>query len=402
MKYLSFFTILASLLFQNYAMAAAPASEQANASLTGVALGEYVQRYENHTFLDSTFLNGYSVFGVLDLSRLTKVTRLGPHFLSNQIGITKVIFPPNVNAVGENFLNGCTGLTKVDLPPLKSFTALETIDLSPLATCPPASEQANASLTGVALEEYVQLMSLDSSFIYSSGNLVFQSCATAAAPASEQAKASLTGAALEEYVQRYENHTFLDYTFLNGYSVSGVLNLSRLTKVTHLYDFFLSKQSGITEIILPPNVVIIETSFLSGCTGLTTIDLLPLKAATKVSYLFLHDCTGLKTVIVPSTPAFKNVQFYHKNTEIQTDLIIRNDGSLEFTNPFVSHIMSIVYNKHIVSIDLQGLSNVRKICPGFLDGCFRLRGVNLLPLKKVNDIGDGFLSGCRSLESLSL
>ncbi|CAO4835579.1 MAG: hypothetical protein CNLJKLNK_00471 [Holosporales bacterium] len=334
MKYLSVFTILASLVLQNHATgaqgtpmggnmgafgvsnqsvagphlssssatAAAPASVQGKVRITGAELAEYVRRYEDAESLDWLFLSGFSVSGVLDLSGLTKVTKIDSNFLNYHLELTKVILPPHLTCIGMFFLIGCTGLTAIDL----SFFA----------------------------------------------------------------------------------------------------------QITKIRSEFLSGCTGLTAIDLSPlaGVKSVDSFFLIGCTGLTAIDLSPLAGVKSVGRCFLRGCTGLRTVILPSTRAFRGVVFGPYITTILADLMLMNDGRLELLHPRVNCIRSIVTEqganilglRKVIVGNLAPLAQVKKLCPQFLDHVRDLFGLDLSPLEEVDEIGDGFLSWNTDLEKLEI
>jgi hypothetical protein len=83
-----------------------------------------------------------------------------------------------------------------------------------------------------------------------------------------------------------------------------------LSRITSIGAYFLSGCSGLTSLNLGPlsNVLTIGRYFLSGCSGLTSLNLEPLSNVQTISHdgyffnsgteYFLSNCIGLKTVLV--------------------------------------------------------------------------------------------------------
>ncbi|CAO4835588.1 MAG: hypothetical protein CNLJKLNK_00470 [Holosporales bacterium] len=417
MKYLSVFTILASLVLQNHATGAQGApmggnmgynmgynmgafglnfqrfsrprlpsssaallavqSAQEKVRITGAELAEYVRRYEDAESLDWRFLSDFSVSGVLDLSGLTKVTKIDYKFLSNQVELTKVILPPHVTHIGGSFLWGCTALRKIDLSPLKGITelpfhflldctGLTEIDLSPLAHL--------KIIKGGFLRGCTGLTAIDLSF--------------------------------------FAQITKIGSEFLRGCTGLTAIDLSPLAGVKSVDMEFLSDCTGLTAIDLSPlaGVKSVDMGFLRRCTSLTAIDLSPLVKLKEVDLGFLSDCTGLRTVILPGTRAFRGVEFAPYITTISSDLMLMNDGRLELLHPRVNFIRSIINEQYenilglrkVIGGNLAPLAQVKKLCPQFLDHVRYMKYLDLSPLEEVDEIGDGFLSWNIDLEKIEI
>jgi hypothetical protein len=144
----------------------------------------------------------------------------------------------------------------------------------------------------------------------------------------------------------YHVTTIGDY-FLNDCTGLTTVDLTRLSKVTHIRAGFLYNCSELRALDLTPlsNVTQIGDYFLSNCRGLTALDLTLLSNITRIGNDFLHNCSRLTT------------------------------------------------------IDLSPLSKVTSIGNVFLHGCSRLTTINLSPLSKVTSIGEVFLHDFLSLNA---
>ncbi|CAO4834025.1 MAG: hypothetical protein CNLJKLNK_00092 [Holosporales bacterium] len=380
MKYLSICAILFGLILQDNANAAADAYTFGKKAIMGAELTYYVQRYKDATVLGRDFLkdipSSFFISGVLDLSSFTKVKEVGDYFLESQRGLTGVILPPNLECIGSNFLAHCSGLTTIDLTPLAKIN----------------------------------------------------------------------------YVGR---------AFLSGCCGLTTIDLTPLAKISDVGIAFLSACSGLTTVDFSPlsGVRRIGDYFLSGCVSLIIADLSPFVYVETVSkYYFLSACYSLKTVILPCTSAFAGVDFSRIKTLssgmmimddgtirlphervnhilyvlderyreisrlafenlyvltglqfspyiiIMSDVIIMRDGSIEFPDPCVNGIRSIIHEYDesrnlLEEVKLQDLAHVRELCPYFLAEN-KLRQVDLSPLENVSNTNDGFLSGNALLEGL--
>ncbi|CAO4835299.1 MAG: hypothetical protein FADNKDHG_01576 [Holosporales bacterium] len=92
-----------------------------------------------------------------------------------------------------------------------------------------------------------------------------------------------------------ENITTIGYSFLSSCSSLTTLDLMPLSNVTTIKHFFLEDCSGLTTLDLTPlsNVTTIGNCFLSCCKRLTTLHLTPLSNVTTIGRSFLHNCSGL-------------------------------------------------------------------------------------------------------------
>lgn len=168
----------------------------------------------------SSFEMNYTTLTTIDISQLSKVTRIEGRFLAGCSSLTSIDLSPlsQVTEMGPSFLAGCSGLKEIDLQPLSHLIVIQR---SFLSGC--------TGLKKVDLSPFSQVTKIEASFL-----------------------ASCTG--VKE------------------------IDLSTLTQVTQVGNFFLTRCTGLTSIDLTPlsNVSEVEGYFLCECDGLRVIDLSPL------------------------------------------------------------------------------------------------------------------------------
>ena len=154
------------------------------------------------------------------------------------------------------------------------------------------------------------------------------------------------------------------------YSELTRLDLSAVSVVTEIGDWFLNNCSQLTELDLSGlcNVTVIGGSFITFAERLESINLSGFGSVTKVGRRFLAS-SALRTV---DLSVFRHV------TVIERD--------------FLSNC------KYLTFVNLSGLSNVTKIGHDFLVHCSALKRVCLSGLRSVVTIGVGFFGYCSRLQ----
>ena len=145
----------------------------------------------------------------------------------------------------------------------------------------------------------------------------------------------------------------------------------------------------------------VSTNFLVSCTGLTTLDLAPLRHVTSIGSAFLFNCTSL--LYIDLAP-FSNVVsigpfFLHSCRKLRSIDLSPLSGIERLSTEFMAQCISLT------AIDLTPLANnLTQIDVGVFGGCTKLRNVNLSPspLPKLKRIDRLFLRGCSSLVDLDI
>ncbi|CAO4845199.1 MAG: hypothetical protein CNLJKLNK_00211 [Holosporales bacterium] len=400
----------------------APSAAPYATTTAAPTLQEFVERYKSATVLDSDFLKGMCISGVLDLSSLKHVSVINDYFLCYS-ELKSIIFPPNVRKIGGHFLHS-TKLKKVDLSAGKNVTSighnflsqcanLNEVDFSPLTEVTHIG--GNFLRACKALEEFywhdfTRLIIIEDGFLAACENLW---------------KVNMTGFIHVTHIKNqflsyctklreidlsaFKNVIHIEGYFLGRCENLTILDLSALEKLKHIGPNFLKGCINLTDLgglSALTNVTDIGSDFLSGCENLKELDLSGLINLRHIEHGFLEGCTKLEKVILPlNNMAFNNVQFPPSVTNFPGIAVITKDFTIEIHNPRAKNILSITCEEYIfraLIIDLQGLRTATELCSKVLAGFARLRNVDLSPLENVNKIGDEFLSGCRSIESLTI
>ncbi|CAO5674267.1 MAG: hypothetical protein NEHIOOID_00036 [Holosporales bacterium] len=507
MKHTSICAILASLLLQNTASAA---SAYRIVHTPAPTLQEFVEGYKNAEVLDSDFLYGMRISGILDLSSLENLCTIGDGFLRGQKTLTGIIFPANltrigsdflancenlreidlsasqnVRSIGHNFLWGCTNLRTVILPfnkvlgsvefpqhvniffpddmhmktPSAAPYSMRAFSAEPYPTTAPsaapytttapsaapytttaASMPPKPTTTAPSAAPYAMSAPSAAPYATTAASMPPKPTTTApsaapyattaasmppkptttapsAAPYSMRAPSAapcattVTALTVQEFVERYKSAAVLYPYFLDGYFISGILDLSSFENLCAIGDDFLRGQKALTEIILPAKLTRIGSNVLSGCTNLKDANFFALKNVTHIGPNFLWECTSLKTVTLPFNKVFESIEFPKTVKMIYSDVLILQDGTLKTPHPRVNSPLSLVdedFNLFCAHLAFQKQSTFRSestdfyppiqeyyksaIYSDFLFIFYFSADVNLSSLKRVEHIGkDVFL-----------
>ena len=167
---------------------------------------------------------------------------------------------------------------------------------------------------------------------------------------------------LEAEVATEIPNRFLDHNVLTR------LDLSAVSVVTEIGDFFLNFCSQLTELDLSGLCNVIGDRFISLTERLESINLSGFGSVTIIGGRFLA-YSALRTV---DLSVFRGVTVIERG--------------------FLTNC------SHLTSVDLSGLSNVTEIGNYFLYNCSALMRVCLSGLRSVVTIGTGFFGGCSGLQ----
>jgi hypothetical protein len=147
-----------------------------------------------------------------------------------------------------------------------------------------------------------------------------------------------------------------------------------------------------------PNGYSIGDYFLSGCTGLTSIDLSGLSGVSSIGNYFLNDCVELTSLDLSGLSGVSSIGAnFPNNCKKLTSLDLSGlSGVSSIGSGFLNDCSGLT------SIDLSPLSNISSIGSNFLKGCFGLTSIDLSPLSNLSSIGNGFLYSCFGLTSIDL
>ena len=196
-----------------------------------------------------------------------------------------------------------------------------------------------------------------------------------------------------------ERLVVMESSFLYGCSRLEHIDLSPLGKVEVLPDNFLTECNALRTINLHPLVRVREIgiNFLSGCVGLKTINLSALRDVEVLPMGFLIGCTNLEVLDLNPLVNLKQIDHFFLHWCIS--LLHIKWSSLEgIHGTLPNHFFSTC--KSLKSVDLTPLRNVRVLGERFLNGCAGLTSIDLRPLAVVEVIQRGFLQGCRGLKEV--
>ena len=150
-------------------------------------------------------------------------------------------------------------------------------------------------------------------------------------------------------------------------------------------------------IILGNRINKIGNGFLSGCSGLQTIDLTSLLNVRSIGNTFLYGCAALQTIDLTS---FSNIREIGDHFLASSGL--KGVALTPFSNVAAIGNYFLAYCGRLQTIDLTTLSTVTSIGDHFLCYCGRLQTIDLAPLLNVTLVGSHFLENCTAVENIDL
>ena len=176
------------------------------------------------------------------------------------------------------------------------------------------------------------------------------------------------------FVNSHPSVTAVSNNFFFENSIT-TLNLSGLTSVTVVYDYFMYGCHGVISVDLSGlrNTTQIGSSFMEGCCSVVELDLSGLCNASEIGSNFLSGCTSIKELKLCSL---------EKVTSIDSNFLCDCN--------------------QITKLNLDGLRNLSQIPDGFLRECSSLLSLDFKKFDKVVHISDSFLYNNSSMTSLDL
>ena len=103
------------------------------------------------------------------------------------------------------------------------------------------------------------------------------------------------------------DHTQIDSEIFKGCFSVREINLSQLTKIIRITNWFLPNFIILKKLILPTDIQYIGSFFLIGCKSIKEINLSNLTKLTHINNTFLRKCTLLETLILP--PNIEQIEY---------------------------------------------------------------------------------------------
>ena len=184
------------------------------------------------------------------------------------------------------------------------------------------------------------------------------------------------------------------------------LNVERLVEIP---PHFLRGCHNLEHIDLAPlaNVRAVREGFLQGCSGLAGVDLGPLCTMVRIPDSFLRDCGGLRSIDLSPLIKVRAVGAHFlalSSSQVSGESPFSGITSIDLTplraidevpDGFLMNCWSLT------EIDLSPLSNVRKVGNDFLHYSINLTNIDLASLC-VTQVGDCFLCSVSGLRAVSL
>lgn len=188
-------------------------------------------------------------------------------------------------------------------------------------------------------------------------------------------------------------------SFLEGCTGLTSVDLSSVTKVERIGDGFLSGCTSLTSLDLSSltKVERIRDDFLKGCTSLTSLDFRSLTEVKNIGNNFLKECTSLTSLDLSSLTKVESIGY---------DFLTTCQGLKILKLPVFSNLKTIYANflngcDGLTTLDLSGFTPIKEIGNNFLAGCMGLATLDLGSFSNVELIGDGFLFNCPGLKTLN-
>ena len=196
------------------------------------------------------------------------------------------------------------------------------------------------------------------------------------------------------------NVTIIPSTFLNNLKSLTHVNLSCLSEVTSVGDYFINNCESLTSIDVSgfQKLTTIGSRFLHNSMSLTSVDLSSFSEVTSVGNEFVRNCESLTSIDVSGLKKLTEIRYgFLQYSSFLTSVDL--SSLIEVTSigdDFISDCESLT------SIDVAGLKKLTEIGDGFLQYSSSLTSVDLSSLSEVTSVGDRFISHCESLTSIDV
>ena len=354
---------------------------------------------------------GYSAFsgckGLTSIVIPDSVTSLGQNAFYNCSGLTSAVIPGSVTVIDFNTFYNCTKLTSVTLG--KGITSIEYCAFYGCAKL--LSIRIPEGVVSISSSAFASCTSLTYVTIPNSVELIGQ-CAFSGCTSIREITLPFIG--YQRYMPSYGNQNDLSYTLnyiFDYYSAPSSLKKVTITDCEYLIFGAFYDNIGITSIILPNSLKIIDLNTFCGCTGLASI-IIP-ENVTSIGSGAFSGCTNLASIVISdSVTSIGDRAFYAcKNL---TNLVLSENvmsvggyafyGCTRLTGSFnLNNVTQIgdyaFYNCSSVS-EIRIGSGVMSIGNCTFYNCSGITGF-VIP-DSVNSIGDYAFSGCSGLTRITV
>ena len=251
----------------------------------------FYQLFNKTAFTGSTAINSYYYPSALQLTiNSWNATSMANYAFDGYKGLTSLVIPDTVTSIGILAFYNCTGLTSVTIP-----SSVTTIGASIFDGC--------SSLETINLDAANPNYQVIDGILFNKAGTELIAC---------PAKTSLTSFEIPSSVTSIDRVAF--------YNCSNLTSITIPTSVTTIGQSAFANCTGLTSLVVPSSVTNIDYSAFKGCTSLVSLTLpydgwkfaniCDQKAVsltingwndTVVEDWAFQDCTGLTTLVIPSS-----------------------------------------------------------------------------------------------------
>ena len=281
------------------------------------------------------------------------VTNIGTGAFYDCTSLTSITIPNGVTSIGDYAFVGCSSLTSITIP--ESVTGIGDFAFD-----------GCSSLTSITIPDGVTSIGSSAfSHCTSLKNIIIPDSVTSIEQCAFQSCTSLTNIWIGENLSYIGNSAFYKCD-LKTIRIKSVKTLCDITMITHEdwygYDLYINDEL-VTDLLIPENVVSINSRAFYGCTSLTSITI-PNSVTSIGSYSFYY-CSSLTSITISDS--------------------VTSIGNYAFSG--CTSLTSITIPDSVTSIGNYAFS-----------GCTSLTSVTIPD--GVIRIDDGLFYGCTSLESV--